>query len=134
MAWLLDTNVFIAALKAHPAVRARLERLAASDIVLSPIVLGELETGVEKSTRIEYNRARLQSVVESFEVIALDATAARHYARIRAALEGLGTPIGANDLWIAAQALSVGAVLVTDNMREFQRVPGLALENWLESV
>jgi tRNA(fMet)-specific endonuclease VapC len=95
-------------------------------------VLGELETGVEDSARVEHNRVRLNEAVEGFEVILLDAAAARRYAQVRAVLERQGTPIGANDLWIAAQALSIGAILVTDNMREFQRVPGLALENWLE--
>lgn len=133
MAYLLDTNVFIAALKAHPAVRVRLERTPATALVLSPVVLGELETGVEKSARVEYNRARLATVVEALALVPLDASASRAYARIRADLERKGTPIGANDLWIAAQAIALDATVVTDNIREFSRVEGLIVENWLES-
>lgn len=131
MRYLLDTNVFIAALKAHPAVRARLEATAASALVLSPVVLGELETGIEKSSRAEHNLLRLAAVVERIEFVPLDAAASRAYARVRADLERKGTPIGANDLWIAAQALSIGATLVTDNVGEFSRVPGLPVENWM---
>lgn len=131
MIHLLDTNIFIAALKAHPAVRARLESLPASAVALSPIVLGELQTGVEKSEQVERNRARLEQVVAGLAVPGVDAATSAHYARIRAALERQGTPIGGNDLWIAAQALALGAVLVTDNVKEFSRVPGLAVENWL---
>lgn len=132
MAYLLDTNIFIAALKAHPAVRVRLEHIPAAALILSPVVLGELETGVEKSTHIERNRAQLATVVAGLELVPLDAAASRAYARIRADLERKGTPIGANDLWIAAQALALDATLVTDNVREFSRVEGLRVENWLE--
>ena len=71
------------------------------------------------------------SVVAGLAVPPLDAATSSHYARIRAGLERQGTPIGGNDLWIAAQALALGAVLVTDNVREFSRVPGLTVENWL---
>lgn len=132
MAYLLDTNIFIAAMKAHPAVRRRLEQLPAEALILSPVVLGELETGVEKSARVEHNRARLAGVVAGLELAPLDAAASRSYARIRAELERQGTPIGANDLWIAAQAVVLDAILVTDNIREFSRVEGLHIENWLE--
>jgi tRNA(fMet)-specific endonuclease VapC len=86
MGYLLDTNVFIAALKAHPAVRARLERTPAADLVLSPVVLGEIETGIEKSARVAHNRARLATVVEALALVPLDAAASRAYARIRADL------------------------------------------------
>ena len=133
MGYLLDTNIFIAALKAHPAVRVRLERTPAAALVLSPVVLGELETGVEKSERVEYNRERLATVVKALALVPLDAAVSRAYARIRANLEWKGTPIGANDLWIAAQAMALDATLVTDNVREFSRVDGLIVENWLES-
>lgn len=133
MAYLLDTNVFIAALKAHPSVRARLERTPASDLILSPVVLGELETGVEKSARVEQNRARLAGVVERLDLAPLGVETSHVYARIRADLESKGTPIGANDLWIAAQAIALDATLVTDNVREFSRVAGLRIDNWLDS-
>jgi len=131
--YLLDTNIFIAALKAHPAVRRRLESTAASALILSPVVLGELETGVEKSSRPEHNRERLFRVVDQIEIALIDAAVSHAYARIRSDLEHKGTPIGANDLWIAAQALSIGATLVTDNVREFDRVQGLRLENWVQA-
>jgi len=132
MAYLLDTNIFIAALKAHPVVRGRLERTPALALVLSPVVLGELEMGVEKSARVEHNRAQLATIVAGLELAPLDAAASRTYARIRADLERKGTPIGANDLWIAAQAVALDATLVTDNVREFSRVAGLSIANWLE--
>ena len=74
---------------------------------------------------------RLNELTERLPLLGVDASAARHYARIRAQLERQGQPIGANDLWIAAQALAADATLVTDNEGEFRRVPGLALENWL---
>jgi len=133
MRHLLDTNIFIAALKGRSDVRERLERTPLSDVLLSPVVLGELELGVAKSTWPERNRARLAEVVQQLTVVPLDAEAAHHYADIRAVLERRGTPIGANDLWIAAQARSLGAVLVTDNMRELARVDELKLANWLST-
>lgn len=133
MAYLLDTNIFIAALKGHPAVQAHLEALPLSDIIVSPVVLGELLTGVEKSARAAHNRARLTEVVAELTVVPLDERVSDAYGRLRADLERQGTPIGANDLWIAAQALALEATLVTDNLREFTRVAGLRVENWLDA-
>ena len=131
MAWLLDTNIIIAAVKGVPSVRTHLQKVRAVEVLLSPIVLGELEFGAEKSAYPERNRARLQTVMDGFAIIALDAAASRAYGQIRHELERRGLPIGNNDQWIAAQALALGATLVTDNLREFERVPGLQVENWL---
>lgn len=105
-----------------------------ADLRLSAIVLGELEFGAEKSAYVERNRSRLADLVRRLPVIGVDAGTALPYGRIRADLERQGAPIGANDLWVAAQALQAGTVLVTDNLREFQRVPGLTLENWLKPL
>lgn len=129
--YLLDTNVLIAALKGHPAVRQRLEATPLESLRLSSIVLGELEFVAEKSAFAERNRIRLAELTRRLPLLGVDAGTAGRYGRVRAALERQGTPIGANDLWIAAQALAIEATLVTDNQREFQRVPGLRLENWL---
>ncbi|MBN9340998.1 MAG: PIN domain-containing protein [Burkholderiales bacterium] len=129
--YLLDTNILIAALKGHAPVRQRLESIPLASLRLSSIALGELEFGAEKSVHVERNRARLAELTQRLPLVGIDADTAVHYARIRAGLERQGTPIGANDLWIAAQALTIEAILVTDNLREFQRVPGLRLENWL---
>ncbi|MCE5180200.1 MAG: type II toxin-antitoxin system VapC family toxin [Betaproteobacteria bacterium] len=131
MAYLLDTNIIIAAIKGVPDVIGRLEKIPLSALILSPIVLGELEFGAEKSAQVEKNRARLASLIENIPVASLDSEASRHYGLIRADLEKKGTPIGANDLWIAAQALALGVVLVTDNVGEFSRVAGLEVENWV---
>lgn len=131
MAYLLDTNIIIAAMKGVPGVIGRLEKIPLSALILSPIVLGELEFGAEKSVQAEKNRARLASLIENIPTVPLDAETSRHYGLIRANLEKKGTPIGANDLWIAAQALALGAVLVTDNVGEFSRVVGLEVENWV---
>jgi len=131
--YLLDTNILIAALKGHPSVREHLETVPLAGLLLSSIVLGELEFGVEKSAHAERNRQRLAELVQRLPLLGIDADAARHYGHIRAQLERQGTPIGANDLWIAAQAMSAGATLVTDNEREFRRIEGLPLQNWLQS-
>lgn len=131
MRYLLDTNIFIAAMKGVAAVRERLASVSLDALVLSPVVLGELELGVSKSVHREKNAARLAGVVAEIESVPLCADAARHYAAIRAELERRGTPIGANDYWIAAQGLALEAVVVTDNANEFSRVQGLAVENWL---
>ncbi|WP_186421000.1 PIN domain-containing protein [Bosea sp. CS1GBMeth4] len=131
MLYLLDTNILIAAMKGHPAVRDRLETLPLNDLRLSAIVLGELEFGAEKSAHGERNRARLAALAQRLPLVGIDAATTLHYAQVRALLERQGTPIGANDTWIAAQALASKATLVTDNEREFSRVPDLPLENWL---
>lgn len=133
MRYLLDTNIVIAAMKGWPEVRERLEHIPLSSLILSPIVLGELEFGAEKSSDPERNYSRLAELAGRLPMAALDAASTRHYARVRAALERQGMPIGANDTWIAAHALALDAAVVTDNVGEFSRVPGLAVENWLRS-
>ncbi len=130
MRYLLDTNILIAAMKGTPAVRGHLESTPLTQLILSPIVLGELELGVAKSQYQTQNAARLASVA-NLPLVPVDAETSRHYGEIRSMLESRGTPIGANDTWIAAQARALGAVMVTDNVGEFSRVPGLTVENWL---
>lgn len=134
MRYLLDTNIIIAAMKGLPAIRTRLGQIPVSDLVLSPIVLGELQLGVEKSQQQARNAARLARLIAGMPLAPLDHRVSRHYGLIRSRLERSGTPIGGNDYWIAAQALCLGAVLVTDNLAEFSRIEGLALENWLRSA
>jgi len=131
VAFLLDTNILVAAIKGQPAVVEALRSLTPSDLLLSSVVLGELETSVIKSAWPERNRLQLLALVEHLELVPVDRAVALAYAQIRATLERHGTPIGANDLWIAAQARAPNAVLVTDNTREVCRVEGLALVNWL---
>lgn len=99
MRYLLDTN--IAAMKGEAAVVARLGATPLADVVLSPVVLGELEFGAQKSAHCERNRARLADLAKRLPSVALDTSTSRHYARIRAHLERHGTPIGGNDPWIA---------------------------------
>lgn len=133
MRWLLDTNIVIAALKQDTRVLERLDTIHPQQLVLSPVVLGELELGVHKSRWAERNRQRLDELVAGLVPVALDARVARAYGLIRARLERAGQIIGANDLWIAAQAVAMDLTLVTDNVGEFERVKGLVIENWLSA-
>jgi tRNA(fMet)-specific endonuclease VapC len=112
-------------------VRQKLNSVQLSAVRLSAIVLGELEFGAEKSAHGKRNRIRLAALAERFPLIGIDFDTTRRYGQVRALLEQKGTPIGANDTWLAAQALTIKATLVTDNERDFSRVPGLMLENWL---
>ena len=100
-------------------------------MAISSITLAELAHGAEKSSDISRNTAVVEDFVSRLTVLPYDDKAAWQYGNIRAALEKLGQPIGINDLHIAAQARSNGLTLITNNMREFERVPGLLLENWV---
>ena len=101
------------------------------DCGISIIVLGELEWGVARSRRFQENRAALSALLAAIQVIDLDADVARHYGRLRAHLWSIGQPIGPNDLWVAAHALALDVPLITNNLSEFRRVPGLTVETWL---
>ncbi len=134
MPYLLDTNILIAAMKGTRGVRRKLEATPLTDLILSPIVLGELELGAEKSQHRDKNYARLAHITQGIPLAPIDAETSRHYATLRAELERIGTPIGANDYWIAAQGRALNAVVVTDNLGEFSRVPDLVVENWLDNL
>ncbi len=132
--FLLDTNIVIAALKGEPrALLNRLTVLAPSRLYLSTIVLGELLTGAAKSQDPASRHAAIQTLTRGMQPLPFDAAAAQAYGTIRTLLERKGQAIGPMDLLIAAQAVSAGLVLITDNLREFKRVPGLHCENWLRT-
>ena len=129
--YLLDTNICIYIAKRRPPeVANRFERLRPGEVGMSMITYGELLFGAEKSQHPQAVKDRLQRFVELVPVLPLPEESPRHYARIRSELERTGTPIGANDLWIAAHALASGLILVSNNLREFSRVTGLSAENW----
>ena len=132
MRYLLDTNALISILNdTAGCVAQRLKQYSHADIGLSSIVINELYYGAFKSKRRDRNLAIVESL--QFEIISFDPEDARHAGEIRAQLANRGTPIGSYDLLIAGQARSRGLILVTRNMREFQRVPELHIENWEES-
>lgn len=130
--YLLDTNICIYIAKHRPPeVRARFERHAAGELAVSAITLGELRFGAEKSQARTKALAIVEQLTTALNVLPLSADTAHRYGILRAALEREGRPIGNNDLWIAAHALAEGCILVTNNTREFERVPDLRLENWV---
>jgi tRNA(fMet)-specific endonuclease VapC len=130
----LDTNVVIFALnRRKPSVDQRLRRelVAATRLLIPSLVLFELRYGIAKSDRRDESTRVLDAfLLEGFEIIGFDADDAAEGGAIRAMLELQGTPIGAYDILIAAQARRRGAVLVTTNRREFERVPGLMVADW----
>lgn len=131
--YLLDTNIVIYVVKRRP-----LEVLAkfnenAGRMAISAITLSELYHGAEKSAKVSQNLAVIEEFASLLEVLPYTAKASQHYGAIRSELEKAGQPIGVNDLHIGAHARSEGLVVVTNNMSEFARVPGLMLENWVAS-
>jgi len=131
MICLLDTNILIAASKAHPVVLSYLKKHVIGELLLSSVAWAEIEFGIAKSTRQAHNRQVFDTIAQHLKIMPFSPQVARHYGQIRAMLERESTPIGPNDMLIAAEALAQDATLVTDNMREFSRVKGLRLENWL---
>jgi tRNA(fMet)-specific endonuclease VapC len=130
--YLLDTCIVSAAMRGEPrAVLNRLANIASDRLHVSALVLGELATGAEKSERRAATLASVRDVTAGMATLPFDADDAFAYGRVRAALERKGASIGPMDMLIAAQAVARNLVLVTDNLREFRRVPGLKCENWM---
>lgn len=131
MKYLLDTDHCIAILNRDARIRPALERHAASNLRLSSISLAELRYGIAKSTKAEESKAKLRHLLGKILPVPFDDAATEHYGDLRALLEKRGTMIGPMDTLIAAHALSLGWTLVTHNTREFHRVSGLKVEDWL---
>jgi len=130
--FMLDTNIVIYVIKRRPLEILEIFNAHAGQMCISSITLAELLHGVEKSSMISQNMRKIEDFVSRLEVLPYDSSAASHYGDIRANLEKKGTPIGVNDLHIAGHARSEALILVSNNIREFERVEGLRLENWLE--
>jgi tRNA(fMet)-specific endonuclease VapC len=131
--YMLDTNIVIYVIKRRPIEILEVFNAHAGQMCISSITLAELLHGVEKSSMITKNLRKVEDFVSRLEVLPYENTAASHYGDIRADLEKKGTVIGVNDIHIAAHARSEGQILVSNNVREFERVEGLRLENWIES-
>jgi len=132
MIYLFDTNVCISYLRGKNSVNieARLNAANPGDVALCSVVKAELLYGAERSQQPQKNHAQLQRFFGGFPSLPFDDQIATTYGTLRASLESSGTPIGPNDLMIAAIALSSGLILVTHNMAEFSRVLGLQIEDW----
>lgn len=127
----LDTNTCIMHWrKRHPNLSRRWAELPAGELAIPLPVFAELLVGAEKSSQPERVLAQIERLITAHDVIDLTEEVAEQYARIRANLERRGMMIGNNDLWIAASALAYGATLVTNDVDEFSRVPGLKIEDW----
>lgn len=129
--YMLDTNIAIYVIKRRPVDALKTFNQHAGQLCISSITLAELLHGVEKSDRVDHNLRQVEDFVSRLTVLEYGNKAAAQYGDIRADLERKGTPIGVNDLHIAGHARSEGLALVTNNFREFERVPGLRLENWV---
>lgn len=131
LSFMLDTNICSYVIRNYPSgLKARFDELAAS-LCISTITLCELHYGAEHSARRDLNLEEIALFSSRITVLPFEPKAASHYGRIRAHLRRAGTPVGANDLLIAAHALSEGLTVVTNNRREFDRIPGLRVENWV---
>jgi tRNA(fMet)-specific endonuclease VapC len=130
MSHLLDTNVCVDVLKGHPQVCARLEAISPADCAISAVTAFELVTGVRRCSQPERERKKLEKLFAVIAVLPFDAAAADEAARVRHELEIAGQKIGPHDLLIAGQALSARLVLVSNNTREFARIPALRLVDW----
>ena len=128
--YMLDTNVLSSLIREpHGLVAGRVRGVGERYLCCSIVVAGEIQFGVENLGSSQL-RKKVEDLLAVIDVLPLSSPAERNYAELRSHLKRLGTPIGANDLWIAAHALSTGLTLVTANIGEFQRVPGLSVENW----
>lgn len=130
--YMLDTNIVIYTIKNRPATVRQTFKLHSAQMCISSVTLGELIDGAEKSAQPERNLADVEGLIARLEVLNFDELAATHFGQVRAELSRLGKLIGPYDLMIAGHARSLGLILVTNNLKEFERVPGLRLENWID--
>jgi tRNA(fMet)-specific endonuclease VapC len=132
--YMLDTDICIYTIKRRPSsVVNRLAQIEPGELAMSAITFAELVNGARKSKYVEENMARLNDLSELIDVRPFDRQAALSYGGVRSSLEKRGLVIGGNDLLIAAHALSLNWTLVTNNEKEFRRVEGLKVENWVDA-
>lgn len=132
--FMLDTNIVIYVIKRRPIEVMGIFNENAGRMAISAITLSELFYGAERSAKVAQNLAVVEEFASLLEVLPYTAKASQHYGAIRSALEKVGRTIGVNDLHIAAHARSEGLTLVTNNLGEFERVPGLLAENWVANL
>ncbi len=132
--YLLDTNIVIYTMKNRPQQVKRRFQEHNGRMCISSVTLGELIFGAEHSKQVEQNLTDIEAMIARLEVLPLDDKSAYHFGQIRALLYSIGKPIGPYDMMIAGHARASGLVLVTNNIKEFERVPGLLLENWVDTV
>jgi tRNA(fMet)-specific endonuclease VapC len=133
MQYMLDTNICIYIIKRKPqAVIERFLQTEISQIGISSITLSELFFGVSKSSKPDQNKIALAQFIAPLEIMPYDDQAAHRYGDLRAHLERQGIPIGSLDMLIAAHALSINSTLVTNNEKEFIRIPNLKIDNWVK--
>ena len=132
MKYMLDTNICIHIIRHRPqSVLERFSKIQPDDVCISAITYSELKYGAEKSSDPSRNWLAVSLFLSAISVVPFDEHAGNEYGSIRTKLERHGTPIGAMDMLIAAHAKALGLTLVTNNTREFERVEGLKLDNWV---
>jgi tRNA(fMet)-specific endonuclease VapC len=133
--YFLDTNICAYFMSPkYPSVKAQFKSHDPEDLFVSALVAGELAYGVALSSRVEANRKNLDAFLSMLQIVPWDDQAMWHYGEQKAKLKKSGTKIGEMDLLIGCQALALGATMVTNNTREFERIEGLKLENWVTPV
>lgn len=130
--YLLDTNIVIYTMKNRPQQVRRHFKDHHGRMGISAVTVGELVFGAEHSQQVERNLADIEALAARLEVLPFDESPAYHFGQIRAELYRVGTPIGPYDMMIAGHARACGLTLVTNNVREFERIQGLRIENWVE--
>ena len=130
--YMLDTNIVIYTIKNRPSLVRESFKRHQGQMCVSTVTVGELIFGAERSAQPERNLADIEGLTARLEVSLFDAPAATHFGQLRAELYQSGKPIGPYDMMIAGHARSLGLILVTNNAKEFDRVPGLRIENWAE--
>lgn len=131
MPYMLDTNICIYVMKKHPSSLRKRFEAAQAHVCISAITLAELYFGAENSGRVQANIEAVERFIHGTPVRDFGAQAAAHFGAIRAHLRRAGTPVSAQDMLIGAHARSEGLTVVTNNRREFDRIPGLLVENWI---
>jgi len=131
LAYMLDTNICIYVMKTYPPAILKQFNALAEQLCISSITLGELHYGAEKSARRAENLTAIEHFTARLEVLPFGEKAAAHYGQLRAELERAGTQCGIHDMQIGGHARSEGLIVVTNNRREFLRMPGLRTDNWV---
>lgn len=131
LTYMLDTNICIYVMKTYPPELRETFNALAEQLCISSITLGELHYGAEKSARRIENLTAIAHFTARLDVLPFADKAAAHYGQVRAELERAGMPCGPHDMQIGGHARSEGLIVVTNNMREFSRMPGVRAENWV---